>query len=129
MQPINRILTNICSNNLEASCAFYTKLFDFEIAYSSDWFMHLRSSKHQLELGIIARNHDLVPAAYQQAPQGFYITFVVDDVEAIYALANRENLPVIQAPSDTFYGQRRLLLKDPDGALIDVSAPMSNFNQ
>jgi len=78
MKTINRLMINICSDNLSASRDFYTKLFNFRIDYDSDWFVHLISKDQQLELGIIERTNQIVPNLYQNLPQGFYITFVVD---------------------------------------------------
>jgi len=127
MQTINRLLTNICSNKLPECKAFYTKLFDFEVGYDSDWFINLISKDKRLELGIIEQTNDIVPAAVQNAPQGFYLTFVVDDVDAVFELAQAEKFTVVEAPQDTFYGQRRLLLQDPGGTMVDVSAPIPNF--
>ena len=128
MKTINRLLINICSDNLNASKKFYTRLFDFKTNFDSDWFVHLLSKDKQLELGIVDRNHKIVPAAYRNAPKGFYITFVVDNVDQLFEIAKSERLDIVEPPSDTFYGQRRLLLKDPDGTLVDVSSPMANFN-
>jgi len=34
-------MTNICSDDLAKSRDFYTKLFDFNVDYDSDWFVHL----------------------------------------------------------------------------------------
>ncbi|MEL7269280.1 MAG: VOC family protein [Bacteroidota bacterium] len=124
---INRSMTNICSDNLKKSKTFYTTLFDFDIAFDSDWFVQLVSQENQLELGLVDRKHEIVPEAFQQMPAGFYITFVVEDVSPIFEKAKEFSFSVIQAPHDTFYGQRRLLLKDPDGTLVDVSAPIKNF--
>ncbi|MEL6974017.1 MAG: VOC family protein [Bacteroidota bacterium] len=124
---INRSMTNICSNNLEKSKAFYSTLFDFDIAFDSDWFVQLVSKENQFELGLVDRKHEIVPEAFQQMPAGFYITFVVEDVSAIFEKAKEVNFSIIQEPHDTFYGQRRLLLKDPDGTLVDVSAPIKDF--
>ena len=126
MKRINRMMTNICSDKLSESKEFYTKLFDFTIDYDSDWFVHLISKDRSLELGIIDRKNELVPAAFQTRPTGFYITFVVDHVEAIFEIATSEKFEIVSKPSDTFYGQRRLLLKDPDGTLVDVSSPIPN---
>ncbi len=106
MNKINRIMTNICSDNLEQSRHFYIKLFDFNIDYDSDWFVHLVSKDKKLELGIIDRTNEIVPKEFQNNPQGFEI---------------------ISEPTDTFYGQRRLLLKDPNGTLVDISSPIKNF--
>ena len=36
-----RILTNICSDNLEASRDFYVALLGFEVNYDSDWYIQL----------------------------------------------------------------------------------------
>jgi len=127
MPTVNRLLTNICSRDLEASKAFYTKLFDFEAAYDSDWFVNLISKEHQLELGIISAESEIVPPQVQAEPQGFYLTLVVENADAIFDLAKAEKLDILSEPEDTFYGQRRLLLRDPDGTVVDVSSPIPDF--
>lgn len=127
MKTINRIMTNICSNNLAESRDFYTKLFDFDVDYDSDWFIHLISKDKKLELGIINRTSEIVPKDFQSIPQGFYITFVVDNADEIFKIAELEKFEVISEPTDTFYGQRRLLLKDPNGTLVDISSPINGF--
>ncbi len=127
MKKINRIMTNICSDNLAESRDFYTKLFDFKVDYDSDWFIHLISKDKKLELGIIDRTNEIVPKGFQNNPQGFYITFVVDNVDAVFKIAESEKFEIISEPTDTFYGQRRLLLKDPNGTLVDISSPIKDF--
>ena len=127
MKTINRLLINICSGNLNASKNFYTKLFDFTVGYDSDWFVHLISKDKKLELGIVDRTHETVPEEYQGAPNGFYVTFVVDNADELFKIAETEGFEIVEKPSDTFYGQRRLLLKDPDGTLVDISSPIPNF--
>ncbi len=126
MKTINRLMTNICSTKLLESKNFYVKLFDFNIDYDSDWFVHLISKDKQLELGIIDKKNEIVPTDFQTNPNGFYITFVIDNVDEVYEIAKKEKFKVISEPSDTFYGQRRLLLEDPNGALIDISSPIPN---
>ncbi|MEW7278236.1 VOC family protein [Aquimarina sp. 2201CG1-2-11] len=127
MKTINRIMTNICSDNLAESRDFYTKLFDFNVGYDSDWFIHLISKDRKLELGIIARTNDIVPKDFQYNPQGFYVTFVVDNADEIFKIAKSEKFEIISEPTDTFYGQKRLLLKDPNGTLVDISSPVEGF--
>lgn len=120
-------MTNICSDNLMESRNFYTKLFDFNVDYDSDWFVHLISKDKKLELGIIDRTNEIVPKDFQNNPQGFYVTFVVDNTDEIFQIAEAEKFEIISKPTDTFYGQRRLLLKDPNGTLVDVSSPIEGF--
>lgn len=127
MNTINRIMTNICSDNLAKSRDFYTLLFDFNVDYDSDWFIHLISKDKNLELGIIDRKNEIIPEDFQNNPQGFYITFVVNDTDGIFKIAESEKFEIISKPTDTFYGQRRLLLKDPSGVLVDVSSPIKGF--
>ncbi|MCI4671786.1 MAG: VOC family protein [Bacteroidia bacterium] len=127
MKKINRLMTNICSDKLVESRDFYVKLFDFKLEFDSDWFIHLVSQDQKLELGIIDRTNEIVPKEVQNNPQGFYITFVVDNADEIFNIAKAEKFEILSEPTDTFYGQRRLLLKDPNGTLVDVSSPIPNF--
>ncbi|MEL6638825.1 MAG: VOC family protein [Bacteroidota bacterium] len=127
MQHLQRLLPNLCTDDLAASKAFYTRLFAFEIAYDSDWFVQLQSPDAALELGLIARDSDFVPAAARGAATGFYLTLVVDDVELCFERAQQHQYPIEQAPADTPYGQRRMLLRDPNGVLLDVSSPIADF--
>ncbi len=120
-------MTNICSDNLAESRDFYTKLFDFKVDYDSDWFVHLISKDKKLELGIIDRTNEIVPKGFQNNPQGFYVTFVVDNADEVFKIAESEKFEIISEPTDTFYGQRRLLLKDPNGTLVDISSPIKDF--
>lgn len=127
MAAINRLMTNICSDDLPASRNFYTKLFDLDVQFDSDWFIHLISKDKNLEIGIIDRSNEIVPKDVQNAPQGFYITFVVDDADAIFERAKAEKFEIVSEPENTFYGQRRLLLKDPNGTMVDVSSLIKDF--
>jgi len=52
---------------------------------------------------------------------------VVESADAIFEIAKKEHFEIVEKPSDTSYGQRRLLLKDPNGVLVDVSSPIPNF--
>lgn len=119
-----RILTNICSDDLQKSKDFYVKLLSFNVKYDSDWYVQLCSPKDpEIEYGIIQRDHELVPKGYQNTPNGMYVTFVVEDVDVIYNKALEMNIPIIQEPRNEFYGQRRFLIKDPNGCLIDICSP------
>ncbi len=127
MAILNRIMTNICSDKLVETKFFYTKLFDFNVGYDSDWFIHLISKDKKFELGIIDKSNELVPEGFQNSPQGFYITFVVENADELFAIAEAEKFTIVSKPMDTVYGQRRLLLKDPNGTLVDISSPIKGF--
>ena len=121
---VRRLLSNISSERLQESRDFYADLLGMEVASESDWYIRLRSpSDPGLELGLIQRNHPLLPAHWRAAPVGMYLTFVVDNVDDIHARAVVRGLPIVQPPRDEFYGQRRFLTRDPDGTLVDTSSP------
>jgi catechol 2,3-dioxygenase-like lactoylglutathione lyase family enzyme len=123
----SRILTNICAEDLATSRDFYVRLLGFEVGYDSDWYVQLRGPKPaELEFGIIQRTHELVPKAFQTAPSGMYVTFVVPNVDELYERAQALGARLIQAPRNEFYGQRRFLVLDPAGCLIDVCSPWSD---
>ncbi|MFE1591181.1 VOC family protein [Nocardia sp. NPDC058705] len=120
---ISRGFVNICSDRLPATRDFYVGLLGFEIAYDSDWFVQLGDADSGVTIGIIARDHELVPEDVRGAFGGSYITIVVDDVEPVYTLAKRFGVTIVEEPRDLFYGQRRMLITDPNGFLVDVSSP------
>lgn len=125
-----RIITNICADDLPASRDFYVQLLGFAINYDSDWYVQLRGpAPHEVEFGIIRRDHELVPKAFQTAPSGMYVTFVVPDVDAAFAKAQAMGARIVQPPRNEFYGQRRFLVLDPAGCLVDICAPWSEDEQ
>lgn len=120
----NRLFPNVLSSNLARSRDWYVQLLDFEVAFDSDWFVHLQAPGQELiTLGLIAADHDIVSEQMAEQPTGGVITVVVDDADAVHAAALAAAATVVEAPRNLFYGQRRLLLADPDGQIIDVSSP------
>ena len=119
-----RILTNICSDDLPSSKDFYVELLNLSVKYDSDWYVQLCSPDNaDIEYGIIQRDNELVPEAYQQAPTGMYVTFVVDDVDVVYDKAKKMGASIIQEIRNESYGQRKFLTQDPNGCLLDICAP------
>ena len=120
---IKRLLTNVCSPDLESSKHFYTSLFQLNVEYHSDWFIHLVSDGREFELGIIAEGHEIVPEQTRGKVSGAYLTFVVEDVDVVHRKAQELGCDISQAPQITFYGQKRMLVVAPEGTVCDVSSP------
>lgn len=120
---IKRAFPVILSDNVPATRDFYMKLLGWRMDFDSDWFVHLRSHESSdVELGIMQVDHELVPAAFRKAPTGVTVTIVVDDVDAVFGRARSEGVAIVEEPRDLFYGQRRMLVTDPSGTLVDVSS-------
>lgn len=123
---INRSIINIVSDNLDKSKEFYQTLFDFEVVYDSDWFVNLKNDAG-LEIGLIDKTSDIIPAQANSEFGGFYLTFTVESADKIEMLAKDNDYKIIKTATDTFYGMRRLILEDPSGTTIDVSSKIENF--
>lgn len=122
-QSINRLLINIVSEKLEESKQFYVQLFDLRVDYDSDWFVHLIGKKG-FELGIISTKSAVVPPEVRAGQAGYYLTFVVEDVDKVYEHWKGSGIDILEAPNNLDYGQRRMLLKDPNGVVLDISSPI-----
>jgi len=120
---IQRSFYSLFSEDPASTAEWYRSHFGFEVTFDSDWFVHLRAPANELlELGIIDRSHEIVPEAHRLAPAGGMLTLVVDDVDEVHRRLVADGHHVIEEPRDLFYGQRRMLLADPTGALVDVSS-------
>lgn len=72
-----RVFHSILSTDLGRARAWYRLLFGYQVAFDSDWFVHLQDPDHELlEIGIIARDHEIVTPATAQRPVGGVLTLV-----------------------------------------------------
>ena len=111
---------DILAPDVAATRDFYVELFGFRATFDSDWFVNLAApGQPTLEVGILREDHEIVP----ERPRGpAMLTLVVPDADAIHAAAKARGVEIMEPPRDLFYGQRRLLLRDPAGTLVDVSS-------
>lgn len=102
---------------------FFEGLLGLEPRFESDWFVQLGLRGHpELELGILRADHEVVPESLREVAPAGMLTFVVDDVDAVVEAARSAGYPVVEAPRNLFYGQRRAVIRTPGGALVDVSS-------
>lgn len=123
---VTRTFVSILSDRLPETRDFFAELLGLAVVYDSDWFVSLQDPDDpRHELGVWRRDHALVPEPYRTAPSGTVLTFVVDDVDAVHRIAREQGREIVAPPRDTFYGQRSMLLKDPNGQLLDISTPVA----
>ena len=121
---MQRQFINILSTDVAATADFYQTLLGMSRHFDSDWFVILTHPGIEgLEYGILQRDHGIVPEDVRAAPAGVIVTFVVADCDAVHDTAKTLGAEVIEPPTDMPYGQRRMLLRDPDGTVLDISAP------
>lgn len=122
---IRRTMYNIVADDLPIVRDFYTTLLDMDVIYEAHWCVVLvPRGGPRLELGIIARNSQATPPQAARPEGGGYLTLIVDEVLVAFEQARAMNAEIIEPPTDLFYGQRRMLLRDPAGTLLDISSPV-----
>ncbi len=111
------------ADDLPAARDWYIDRLGYTVAFDSDWFVQLRSASNEtVELGILLRNHEIVPEPFRGARAGSMLTVVIDDVDRVHARCVAAGDRIVEPPRDLFYGQRRMLVLDPEGMLVDVSS-------
>ncbi|PHM64550.1 hypothetical protein Xsto_02824 [Xenorhabdus stockiae] len=118
------MLVNILSDDLISTRDLFVNLLKFSIEYESCWFISMSSESNE-QVSAFLKTSEFIPKAYQQACQGVIITFVVKNIDAYFETAKTLKLDIIEPPRDLPYGQRRMLIKDKSGALIDISSPIA----
>lgn len=120
---VQRCFTSILSGSVETTARFYEETLDMTRHFDSDWFVILtHAAIDKLELGILQRDHDIVPEPIRGSPSGVMITFVVENCDLVFNKARAQGATIIEPPTDMPYGQRRMLMQDPDGTVVDVSS-------
>ncbi|MEM8551403.1 MAG: VOC family protein [Pseudomonadota bacterium] len=121
---LTRTMTTVLTADVQGTSAFYRSLLGLKEHFSSDWFVVLtHDAVPGLEFGILAADSDVAPNKLARAPGGLMMTFVVADVDATHETAEGMGADIVEPPRDLFYGQRRMLVRDPNGVLIDLSSP------
>ena len=111
--------------DLAASSDFYRRHFGFTPVFESDWYMHLKGESEGLfELALIHYQHDSIPKAGQVPTSGVILSFYVDDAAAEAARLEGEGVAIAQPLRDEVFGQRHVIVADPNGILIDVITPI-----
>jgi catechol 2,3-dioxygenase-like lactoylglutathione lyase family enzyme len=107
--------------DVKASAAFYIDHLGFTPVFESDWYMHLRGNGEGLfEMALIDYTHDSIPTEGQKPTTGFILSFYVDDAAAEARRLESEGVTIAQPLRDEVFGQRHVIVADPNGILIDV---------
>lgn len=118
-----RIVPNLSSEAFVASRDFYAAIFDLVVSVElDDWYLQLMSeSDTKFNIGFVKSDSELF--AGRTASSGTYgvvLTIHVDDVDEAYKRAKRLGAEIAAENRNEEYGQRRFLLVDPNGLVLNV---------
>jgi uncharacterized glyoxalase superfamily protein PhnB len=113
--------TRLVTRDVAGLAAFYGRLTGASVAQHNPEFAEV-----ELEGAVLAISGEhLVQqfnagAAKPAANQSAIIELEVDDVEAVHDKVSAEKIVLVMAPTDMPWGNRSMLLRDPDGNLINI---------
>ena len=119
---VTRLLPNICTNRMEETRDFYVNLLGFVVGFEHQgWYIQLSSpTDPQLQIGIVRRDYEFTPTAFQQPAQGVIISAQVHDVDAAYAATLKRGFSIAHEMRDESFGMRRFMVADPNGLLVNI---------
>lgn len=111
--------------DVAGTAAFYIEHLRFKPLFDSGWYVHLQSSDDKrVNLGIVAGDHETIPAPGRGRASGLLINFEVKDVDAVHERIVAAGIPILRSLRDEAFGQRHFIFADPNGVLIDVIKPI-----
>ncbi|MBZ2189254.1 VOC family protein [Alcanivorax sp. JB21] len=119
---VTRLLPNICTDRVEETRDFYAALLGFVVGFEHQgWYTQMASPENpQLQIGIVRRNHEFTPKAFQKPAQGVIISAQVADVDAAYSEVLKRGIHIELELRDESFGMRRFMVADPNGVLVNV---------
>jgi catechol 2,3-dioxygenase-like lactoylglutathione lyase family enzyme len=110
---VQRIKPNILSDDFDASRAFYTEVIGLEEGNGLDWILFFGGESREVQLSVMRLDvHALVHPD---------VSVEVDDVDDVHARAAASGCEIVYPLTDEPWGLRRFFVRDPNGAVINVT--------
>jgi catechol 2,3-dioxygenase-like lactoylglutathione lyase family enzyme len=110
---VKRIKPNILSERFDESRSFYTGVMGLEEADGLDWILFFGTDQREVQLSVMAL--DIKARIHPD------ISIEVDDVDDVHGRAVAAGAEIVYPPTDEEWGLRRFFVRDPNGAIINVT--------
>lgn len=109
-------------SHLQHSAAFFRHCFGMHTLFEASWVSMLsKEGSETIALGLMASDHPSRPPGPEVfRGLGMIFTVQVADVAALHARLTSDGTPIDHPLTDCPWGQRRFMLRDPSGILIDI---------
>ncbi|GAC55114.1 VOC family protein [Gordonia amicalis] len=119
--------TRIFTDDVDALIAFYEAATGLTAARLHPMFAELRTPSGTLAIADTATVPLLGDGAAQaRANRSVALDFRVDDVDAVYAVLRDVVTVFVNEPTNMPWGNRSLLVRDPDGTLVNFFTPVGD---
>ena len=115
----------IITADIKRLVSFYEKVTGLAAQWATEDFAELRAGTFTLAIGstrTLAFFGEGI--ATPAANKSVIIEFLVADVDADYARIKGAGIEIVQEPTTMPWGNRSLLLRDPDGSLVNFFTPV-----
>ena len=125
---MNLVSVRIITDDVARLVAFYERITGIAASWANDDFAELRTTSGTLAVGstrtvgLFGGPGVASPAANRSA----IVEFLVDDVDGAFAALRGDGLEIVQEPTTMPWGNRSLLLRDPDGTLVNLFEPVTD---
>ena len=105
---------------------FYEKVTGGQAVWANEDFAEVRTAHGTLAIGSTRTVPLFAPGSARPADNHtVIIEFLVDDVDGVHRNLAAVAPDVVQQPTTMPWGNRSLLLRDPDGNLVNVFTPVT----
>ena len=124
--PATLVSIRVITDDVARLAAFYERVTGHPVAWSTPDFAELRTPAGTLALGS-TRTVALFGAGSARPAdnRSVIVEFLVDDVDAAYDRIGQEPTEFVNEPTTMPWGNRSLLLRDPDGNLVNLFTPVT----
>ena len=110
---VKRIKPNILSERIEDSRAFYSGVIGLDGGVGLDWILFFGTDQREVQLSVMKL--DIKAHIHPD------VSIEVDDVDEVYERARAAGAEIVYALTDEEWGLRRFFVRDPNGAVINVT--------
>jgi catechol 2,3-dioxygenase-like lactoylglutathione lyase family enzyme len=110
---VKRIKPNILSERFDESRSFYKDVIGLDSGGGLDWIIFFGTEKREVQLSVMKL--DIKARVHPD------VSIEVDDVDAVHERARAAGVEIVYPITDEDWGVRRFFVRDPNGAVINVT--------
>jgi catechol 2,3-dioxygenase-like lactoylglutathione lyase family enzyme len=110
---VKRIKPNIRSDRFDESRSFYNGVIGLDGGDGLDWILFFGTDKREVQLSVMKL--DIKAKVHPD------ISIEVDNVDEVYERAVAAGAEIVYPLTDEEWGLRRFFVRDPNGAVINVT--------
>ncbi|MFI5954162.1 VOC family protein [Cryptosporangium sp. NPDC051539] len=120
---MNFVSVRVVTTDVARLVGFYERVTGLDATWSTPDFAEIATGGATLAIGSTRTVAMLPPGAVTAgANRSAIVEFLVDDVDALH---EKLDVDVVLAPTTMPWGNRSLLVRDPDGNLVNLFTPVT----